>query len=214
MCNDNNFWPAVAAIATVAAVLVALFGQAFRDKFFPPKLALNVLSPAGELTMLTLSWVDNGVQQQRQEQARYYHVQVSNARRWSPAQQVQVMLLGMEESAADGTLQPVWSGELPLQWRHQALFPTARTIGADACIDICSVVKGKSLHLHPLVAPNNLKVVWREATEFVVTIQARGSEGDSPPLRLRISWDGAWDEGSLEMQRHLSIKPVNPREDI
>jgi hypothetical protein len=203
---DANFWQAVSAIATTVAVLVALFGQAFRDKFFPPLLALRLLSAEGELTTLTLTQVENGALRQRQEPARYYHLLVSNARRWSPAKQVQVMLMRLEEPGPDGTLQPRWTGDVPLRWRHQEVFPIARTIGSEASVDICNVTGDRSLHLLPVITPNNLNVVWRGACVVVVTVQARGAEGDSPPLRLRISWDGQWDAGAQEMQRHLSIR--------
>jgi len=203
MCIDNNgFWEGISAIATTCAVLVALFGQAFRDKFFPPKLNLNLLDAAGELTTFT----------QSSTQVRYYHVRVSNARRWSPAQQVQVMLLGVAEPAADGSLRPIWTGDVPLSWRHQNIFPIYRTIGSDGHVDLCSISSDKVLRLHPLIAPNNLPVVRQEASEFAVTIQAKAAEGDSEPLRLRIAWDGTWEAGALEMQRHLSITALDREE--
>jgi hypothetical protein len=213
MCN-GNFWQAISAIATTFAVLVALFGQAFRAKFFPPKLSLRLLSAAGELTNVTLSWIEKNALMKRDIPGRYYHVCVSNSRRWSPSQQVQIMLLVVEEPAADGRLLPVWTGELPLGWRHKDVYPVMRTIGSEACVDICSVTKDDVtaqtlLHLHPLIAPNNLRVARSGASTFVLTIQARGSEGDSPPFRLQISWDGQWDAGSQEMQRHLSIRPLD-----
>jgi hypothetical protein len=204
MCVVN--WQAISAMGTLLAVLVALFGTAFRAKFFPPKLRLRLLSSEGELTTAVLQWMDNvGEIVGRQVPARYYHVCVSNARRWSPAEQVQVILLGVEEPAADGRMLPIWTGDVPLGWRHRELFPAARTIGPEASVDICSVIKGKSLQLHPLITPNNLDVVRKVATTFVITIQARGAEADSAPLRLKINWDGLWNDGTQEMRRHLTI---------
>lgn len=209
MTEEAHFWVQVAvAVGTFCAVLVALFGQAFRAKFFPPQLSLRLADAAGELTTAHLTWMDNNQLQERRELARYYHVRVSNQRRWSPAQQVQVVLLRVEEPGADGSLVAAWTGDIPLGWRHQEVFPTLRTIGPDTCIDLCSVVKGRWLGLHPLVIPNNLQVVRRDPSTFVVTIQARGNEADSDPLRLQISWDGQWHDGAQEMQRHLSVKEV------
>jgi hypothetical protein len=34
-----------------------------------------------------------------------------------------------------------------------------------------------------------------------VAVQAGSLEGDSPPLRLEITWDGEWDAGETEMGR-------------
>lgn len=46
-----NWWVNVAVAAgTISAVLVALFGEAFRTKFFPPKLSLELANSNGEAT--------------------------------------------------------------------------------------------------------------------------------------------------------------------
>lgn len=197
------------AVGTIGAVVVALFGQAFRGKFFPPLLSLSLADPRGELTEVRLAWTDGGQTHERSEAARYYHLRVSNARRWSPAQQVQVVLLRVEEAGADGEWVSVWSGDIPLGWRHQEVLPSVlRTIGPEAWVDLCSVVKDKFLQIHPLIKPNNLETVRRVPTSFIVTVQARGNEADSEPLRLQISWDGNWHDGAQEMQRHLAVKVI------
>jgi hypothetical protein len=97
---------------------------------------------------------------------------------------------------------------LPIQWQNQQIFPVARAIGSTGRIDICSVMEGGSLQLHPLLKPNNLEVQFTKATKLVITIQARGSEADSAPLRLSLAWDGDWNEGTQEMRRHFIIKPA------
>ena len=61
-----SWWVQVAiAVVTISAVVVALFGQALRARFFPPRLALALVHPEGELTRF-----GNG------HQVRYYHVRV------------------------------------------------------------------------------------------------------------------------------------------
>jgi hypothetical protein len=35
--------------------------------------------------------------------------------------------------------------------------------------------------------------------DFIVTLQAESCEGSSATLRLRLSWDGKWEDGDLEM---------------
>jgi hypothetical protein len=71
------------------------------------------------------------------------------------------------------------------------------------------VVKGKWLQLHTLIAPNNLEVVRRTACTLAVTVQARANESDSSILRLKIHWDGHWEDGAQEMQRHLVVSIAN-----
>jgi hypothetical protein len=84
------------ALGTIGAVLVALFGQAFRAKFFPPKLSLQLTDRNGEATRKSIG------EGPLTQPARYYHIQVSNARRWSPARDVRIVLLQVEEPGPDG----------------------------------------------------------------------------------------------------------------
>jgi hypothetical protein len=198
-----------AAVATFAAVLVALFGQAFRAKFFPPQLAVSLVDSQGERTKVKLTWVENGVQKDRSEDARYYHLAVSNRRRWSPANQVQVVLLTVAEPGADGRFVTVWTGDIPLGWRHQQVLSGARTVGPTGHVDLCSVVRTKWLQLHPLVAPFNLEVIRRNSANLILRVQARSNEADSEILSVRVSWDGQWEDGATEMQRHLIVRVVS-----
>ena len=207
-----TWWVALAsAVATFLAVLVALFGQSFRAKFFPPLLSLRLVSHEGELTTVQLSWRDDeGVTHGRNEEARYYHVCVSNARRWSPATQVQLFLTQVEELGPDGSPQVKWVGAAPFQWRHQEIYPPARTIGADADSDLCHVVKEKWLELHLLVTPFNLEAKRTSACDMILTLQARANEADSPVEKIRLAWNGKWDSGSREMRQHLAISHLQP----
>lgn len=127
-----NWWVNVAiAIGTIATVVVALFGQALRLKLFPPRLKLLLANPEGERTPVLITWRDEkGEPRERTESARYYHVRVVNERRLSPATNVQVFLIGMEERGPDGQLQVTWTGDVPMRWRHQEVFPPVRTVGS------------------------------------------------------------------------------------
>lgn len=194
-----NWWVSVAvAFGTIFAALVALFGQAFRIKFFPPKLTLDLVSADGEKTMHRHP---NGTG----EPVRYYHLRVANSRRWSPANGVSVVLLQLEEPGPDGQLQIKWTGDVPFGWRHQQLFPIARTIGAQADIDLCSVTESRHLQLHLLLTPFNLQAMRTQACDMVLSLQARGNQVDSDVLRLRIAWDGKWEQGVAEMRSHMVV---------
>ena len=131
-----------------------------------------------------------------------------NSRRWSPASEVQILLLQVEEPGPNGNLQVTWRGDIPLAWRHQQLFPLARTMGRDADADLCSVRQGGPLKLHLLIEPLNLEVVRNQASTLVLSLQARGSQADSPVLRIRVAWDGGWHDGTTEMRGHLTVEPL------
>ena len=163
---SSDFWwnwgvNAAVAIGTIAAALVALFGQIFRSKFWPPQLSLRLISLDGVKTPVVVTWAEDNEIRQRSEEARYYHLRVANSRRWSPANHVQVILLQVEEPGPTDTLQVTWTGAMPLRWQHQELFPASRTIGAPADVDLCSVVKNKWLQLHLLIKPFNLETERR-----------------------------------------------------
>ena len=176
MTSDLNWWNSLldllVAVGTIGAVVVALFGQAFRAKFFPPKLALCLRDAGGEATTARDA-------AGREEGVRYWHLVVTNSRRWSPANDVQVVLLQVEEPGPSGEDQVRWRGDVPFGWRHQHLFPLTRTIGAHADIDLCSVTESRRLQLHLLLEPLNLQAVRTARSTLVLSIQARGHRGVS-----------------------------------
>lgn len=203
--RNAKFWVDVAvAIGTTGAVLAALFGKWFQAKVFPPRLSLRLDDPEGEATP---EKIGGGPLTQP---ARYYHLRVHNSRLWSPAHEVRVVLLQVEEPGPTGEPQIVWTGDIPLVWRHQSLYPVGRTIGQDSYADLCSIRESKRLHLHLLIEPLNLKLVREKSTTLIVTLQAQGNEVASPPIRILIAWDGKWEEGKAEMRRHLTVEEIPP----
>lgn len=204
-----NWWVNVAiAIATFSAVLVALFGKRIRAQWFRPKLTLTLDSTIGEkIPAWILSYID-GREQRRSEATRYYRIRVTNEERWQSATQTQVYLLRVEEPGPDNVLQTKWAGELPLIWTHQSIFPIARTIGPSATIDLCSVLQGKGIYLHPLIEPINFQLQYTNAVSLILSLQAKANEGESDISRFKIAWDGKWEDGDNEMAQHLIVKDI------
>jgi hypothetical protein len=42
----------------------------------------------------------------------------------------------------------------------------------------------------------------------VLSLQAQAAESDSPVVRVKITWDGKWEDGAKEMRRHLFLEPL------
>jgi hypothetical protein len=203
-----NWWVNLSvAVATFAAVLIALFGDWFRARIFSPKLKLQLRNSHGEATVVRMQWQDETGIHETRDAARYYHVRVLNEKRWPAANQVQVHLVRVEELGADG-LQVTWSGEMPIQWMHQAIYPLARTIGASAYCDLCSVVKDKWIRLHPVVSPHNLSVERPGPVSLIISLQARGNEAESGISRFQIQWDGKWADDDQQMMNHFVVKDI------
>jgi|SRR5208283_657035 len=202
-----NWWVNLAvAVGTLLTVFVALFGETLRAKWFGPALKLKLLRDEGEKAPLV--GLNQGVEESLGD-SRYYHLHVWNERRWSPAEGAQVYLISIAEPGPSGDFQIVWLGDVPMRWRHQETLPFLRTIGAAADCDLCRVEKaGKIFLFMPLIVPTNLPVTKRGAFTLVASLQVRSNQADSQVLRIRISWDGLWEDGDREMRRHLEIKPV------
>ena len=195
-----------AVVGTFAAVSVALFGQAFRSKFFPPRLTLSLAHELGEKTEVRFDPPNAAA---HVEDGRYYHLRVENRRRWSPATDARVVLLQLEEPGPDGRWQVRWTGDIPMQWRHGDVLPPARVIGPVAFADLCSVVVTEGFRLHTLISPYVLHTVRPTATKLALTVQAHSAESNSDPLRIEIAWDGGFHTGAQEMRQHLTVEVSN-----
>jgi len=152
--SNSQFWmnltaQVAIAIGTIGAVVVALFGGWLRAHLTPPKLTLRLKDERGEKTPVKI--MDPNAGSQRESEGRWFHVVVENKRRWSPAREAQVFLLRVEERDASGQDQITWLGDVPLRWRHQEIHPITLTIGSATDCDLCSVVNGKWVELHPLI---------------------------------------------------------------
>jgi hypothetical protein len=202
------------ALATFFACLVALFGQQFRDKHFPPLLGVELLSSDGEKTNATIQGPakDQQARTLLRVPARYYHLRARNSRRRVKATDVQLMLLRVDEPAADGKLQPVWRGAVPLRWRHQSLYPTLRSIGADADAELFAVLQDNGLQLCVLASPDNLEAQKRGACTMVLHIEGRSNEVTTPIIRIKIAWDGKWADGSQEMRKHCVVEVLDEKD--
>jgi hypothetical protein len=207
---DQQFWwnwwvNCGIALATLLAVVVALFGQKWQAWLLPPRLTLTLGRKEGEKTQLR-----NQNDGTLVDDVRYYYLKVSNGRRWSPAEGVQVYLSRIEEPGQSGDVQVVWFGNVPIRWRDQEYVPLMRTIGSAAECDLCRVQKKGGFSLMPLILPNNLNAHWNGQFRLVASLQARSNQVDSEVVRIEISWNGSWEDGDVEMRRHLVINELPP----
>ena len=198
---------ALIAFGTLLAVVVALFGDWLKNRWWRPTIKLELLSRLGTFAKAQLLAPDGSA---RPADARYYHLMVSNPGRWPAATGVQVYLLRIEEPGAGGHLNVIWTGDVPLAWRHQAIHPLARTIGADAHCDLLCVVENKWVEVLTILKTVDFPFTQKRNPfqGVVLTVQARGAETDSKVMRIRISWDGRWNAGDVEMGRHLEVQDV------
>ncbi len=200
-----QFWlswivQALAAIGTIAAVIVALFASRIQRVLFPPKL---------ELVLKSNSVKTGYVLGDRTVGARWFHAQVRNPRRWLGVTKVKIVFLKLEEANPSGQFRPIWQGETIVRWEHPEASPTLADIGHPACCDLCCLVEHDGLQIFPRDGLGRVEPLWREATKIILTLQARGIEADSNLLRVMIGWDGKWSDDEDDMARHLSVLDVS-----
>jgi hypothetical protein len=170
--SPGDWATAAGAAGAFAAVIVALFGRQIRAWLTPPRLDLRVENEAGV----------------RAGDTSWYHLRVSNPRRWSPVTAVRVFLLKIE---MDGLAAP-WVDEVPLRWRFEKPGGEYLDVGFARDCDLCAVDDCK-LTLQPAIEwglPDDLESFHRPV-RMTLTLQARGLEADSAELRLLLDWDGA-----------------------
>jgi len=198
------------AVATILVVVAALFGDLLRAKWFPPQLKLSVLNRNGEKCPLTIrsAGITLGSVHERTEQARFYHLQVSNSRRWSAATNTQVFLTSITLPAPNREFENSWHGEVPMRWKHYELSGRPKNLGHAAVCDLLSVVKGQALEIHTAFSPNNLTpfLKWAGPINLFTTFVAISDQIDSEIFEVEIHWDGQWEDDDAAMSEHLLIK--------
>lgn len=185
-------WAQVAAaVAGFAAVIVALYGRPLRRFLLRPRLDLRFDNPQG-VPVQEERGSDGAI---REVSLRYFHLRVSNPRRWFVVTKVKVVLLAIErrESGTSGYRQ-LWSGETPLPWRYPDENPPERDFGPGYDCDLCAVDSEGVLTLFQGIKwglPADLR--WQQGEiDLRLTLQAQGLEADSRRIGLSLRWDGKW----------------------
>jgi len=204
-------WVAEAGIAAQVVIAVAaIFGERIRA-LLGPQLRLQLADPLGQSQTLAVTVPDpSGAAPVQIIPGRYYHARVTNRTSHPEAREVEVLLTQLDIQGPDGNPQTVFSGAIPLGWQHYDM--RSRTIGRAtiANADLFAVHAGlnggqPTLFFVPKIQPIDFPAQMIGAQHFWLTLIARGLNGESKPLRLRVDWDGGWDRGDAEMAKRLIV---------
>jgi hypothetical protein len=188
---------AFVAVGTISAVVVALFRD--RSKWFRPKLTVTLPDPEGELTTENRKGDDG---KEHPEKMRYYHLQVENKRLWSPATNVSIHLVGIDERGLDRSLTRKWTGNVQIQWRHIKHYPGEKhTIGKPMEYDLCSV-SGSGIRFYPIATASSFLRTLGKG-RFVASLEVRSSEQETVLIPVDIAWDGVWCDKA--MRTHFAV---------
>jgi hypothetical protein len=182
------------AFGTLLLGAIAIWGDFIRHRLLGPRLKIKLLDQNGTLTNIASG-----------SPGRYYKIDVSNRRRWSPAINVRVILKNILKPAADGTLTPqVLSGPIQLTWIW--LLPQYPTIGPNEICTFGKLIKGENFYLSTYIVPNNFVGHLKPSEKMLIEVQAVADNAESEPLFVEISWDGRWSDDTLQMRQHLVVK--------
>jgi len=196
---------ALVAVGTIGAVIVALFHDYLKPR---PRISMKVLDTQGHLVPVSSQQGDEP------SEARYFHLKVTNTRRGTRANGVQIFLTHIQKKGPDDRYSTYWVGDLPMRWRHQEVHPLQRVVGPDLDCDLCSVHKDGPVRLETLLVPGEFQREYFPGPniDVVLTFQARSIEVDSKFYHVRIAWDGKWPDQSV-ISTHLVVDEIELKND-
>ncbi len=188
------------AIGTISVAILAIWGDKIRAAIAGPKLELKLRDIRGDLTFRA-----------NQKRTIYYHLQLTNKRKWSPAKYVRVLVTGIAKKRPDGTYFPE-PLPIPVQltWAIPQFHELLPTIATN---DVCDLgfldEDAQRFNLSLYVVPNNFRGYVESGQSMRVSIVTSAHNYQSKsPFVLEVAWDGTWSSDMDEMQRHLVIKEV------
>jgi len=212
-------WPNIinagVACGTLGVTVLALWGKWLEYHIFGPKLTLSLFDPSGHPTVSRETRDGTIV---GQHSSRYYHLQIRNKRKWALAKNVRVLLTDCKTPVADGSFSSILrGGPLQLAWQYHAVKPSFyRDIGPVsercdvACLEQNPTSKRHEFRITCLFWPNDFEPTLREKGSLVISVKAAAVNGESPPLHLRIDWNGKYSETTADMAKNLIICEVKP----
>lgn len=185
------------AFLTLAAVIVAIWGEKIRQIWTKPKLKISLYEPSLTKTNAEIKgW--------------YYLIRVSNDRPSSPAKNVRILLTNAHKKGPDGSwIEQKFSGPTQVMWRWPQLSPLYLTVGPDELSTFGFLLENAdSFELQLYWYPNNLNRSIPSNESRRLTFKAVSDTAESKPLNIEVAWDGTWVEGRAEMKDHLVVKEV------
>jgi hypothetical protein len=187
------------AFGTVAVAVLAIWGDWFRSYLAPLALTLSEHTLDGEPTRFASG-----------ARAMFYHLKVINQRRWLPAQNCRVMLVGLSRRDPSGVFQPVpMAVSWQFVWAPAEFTPSTITLLREQVLDFGYLVESDTKFVPRLYAtPFNFQgfVSADEAVRYQLQIEAVNFT--SPIYVVEVAWDGVWDYVPATMKHHLPVKII------
>lgn len=196
------------AVGTVTVAIMAIWGERVRAWLAPPKLRIELHTPSGSPTRLTIPGTltpGGGIR------SMYYHLKVVNQRSWLTANNCRVLLKAISRRGPDGSFLKVHM-PVPAQfvWANEGDTTSRVSVTKESILDFGSLSEGATAFMPLLhVYANNLNaaVAKNEAVRYHLEIDA--SNFVSPRHQtFEVAWDGGWSFEPEQMQHHLTVREI------
>ena len=201
---------AFASIATLSAVLVALFSEWIVIAFLPARLRLT----AGRPTLAL--WKDRK-SGERVGKGWFFGLYAVNERLWPHAKNCQVYLRALyRPNGKDGWEAEPLSGRLPFRWGLSRFMPERITVTSQGWeVAFGSISKPDKAPSPTPFEPTLLTRTFnfehrvQAGQRAIFKLQPFAENGREETFQyFEVSWDGEWTEDPIEIKRHVQIREV------
>jgi hypothetical protein len=185
---------AAGVLTAIAVVVVAIWGEWFRQLLTKPKLILKFENPSFNVTT-------NGIK------GWYYILRVKNKRSSSPAKNVRILLTNIYKKGPGGSWREVtFSGPVHVTWRWPQITPFHTTVGPDEFSTFGHLLENSKGFVLTLIGPpNNLQPLIPPNDPTRLVYKAVSDTAESNPISIEMVWNGQWDADSAKMENNLTI---------
>jgi hypothetical protein len=189
----------VVAFGTLAVAILAIWGDWVRSVLAPAKLTIQPHTFQGDPTRAS------------DVPMMYYHLKITNKRRWLPVSNCRVLLKGLSRRGPDGHFHSVPMA-VPLQfvWAPAEITPPVITVLSEHILDFGFVSEDSNKFVPVLYSySNNFRgyVGPNESVRFHLAIEATNFTSDRYQV-FEVSWDGTWSQEPSTMAQHLLVREI------
>ena len=191
------------ALGTIALAFVAVYSDWLRAKLLPPRLRIEIVDAAGQLTVFDTN-----------RPVVYYHLRVVNERPWMTIRDCRVMLVGVASRGPDLQFRPE-PMPVPFQfiWAPSGITPALAVVHRDQICDLGYLTEptpeeGPPVRFMPSLYayPHHFRgfVAPGEAVRYWLQVTADGFVSEKYTV-IEVSWDGRWSTNSHERSNSLVV---------
>lgn len=186
-------------MATLLACLIALFWPSVQRMYYSNRLQLRLRSNT------------TFVEDISNTPHRYIHLEVSNNHIQFPVQNVRVLIRRVEYPGRNPPKEDYKTGPIRLLWQFEKVdnTPAVRIVGQMHVCDLASLnTNEKRIKLETAHDVASLERYLSENESMTIHLYAEGDDVTSDLLKVKIEWNGQWDDNDGTMAKHLKITDV------